>query len=77
MSLTNYPKFKISINPDSKKTQGLQPGDIVRKQYSDGISTIYTLMVVLAVGFDEVPNDKGVIVKSHYFIGSLTRRRYS
>lgn len=71
MSLTNYPKFKISINPDSKKTQGLQPGDIVRRQYSDGISTIYTLMVVLAVGFDEVPNDKGVIVKSHYFIGAL------
>lgn len=71
MSLINYPKFKISINPDSKKIQGLQPGDIVRRQYVDGINVIYTLMAVLENGIDEVLNDKGVVAKSPYFIGAL------
>lgn len=71
MAINQYQKFKISINPDSKKIQSLQPGDIVRRQYVDGVNTIYTLMTVLETGEDEVINDKGVISKSPYFIGAL------
>lgn len=71
MAINQYQKFKISINPDSKKIQSLQPGDIVRRQYVDGVNTIYTLMTVLETGEDEVINDKGVVSKSPYFIGAL------
>lgn len=71
MAINQYPKYKISINPDSKKLQTLQPGDIVRRQYVDGLNTIYTLMTVLETGEDEIINDKGVIVKSPFFIGAL------
>lgn len=71
MAINHYQKFKISINPDSKKIQSLQPGDIVRRQYVDGVNTIYTLMTVLDTGEDEVINDKGVISNSPYFIGAL------
>lgn len=71
MAINQYPKYKISINPDSKKIQSLQPGDIVRRQYIDGLSTIYSLMAVLKAGEDEVINDKGNKVKSPYFIGAL------
>lgn len=71
MAINQYQKFKISTNPNSKKIQSLQPGDIVRRQYVDGINTIYTLMTVLETGEDEVINDKGVISKSPYFIGAL------
>lgn len=71
MAINQYPKYKISINPDSKKLQTLQPGDIVRRQYVDGLNTIYTLMTVLETGEDEVLNDKNIIVKSPFFIGAL------
>lgn len=71
MAINQYPKYKISINPDSKKLQTLQPGDIVRRQYVDGLNTIYTLMTVLETGEDEVLNNKNIIVKSPFFIGAL------
>lgn len=43
-------KYQILIAPDSKKVQGLQTGDIVRRQYFDGTNIIYSLMCVLAYG---------------------------
>ncbi len=43
-------KYQILIAPDSKKVQGLQTGDIVRRQYFDGSNVIYSLMCVLAYG---------------------------
>lgn len=33
MSVYKYKKYKISLQSDSKKTQGLRTGDIVRRQY--------------------------------------------
>lgn len=46
MSKFNYPSFKILIDPQSKKTQGLRVGDVVRRQYFDHPKLIYSLMVV-------------------------------
>lgn len=43
-------KYQILIAPDSKKVQGLQTGDIVRRQYYDGTNVIYSLMCVLSYG---------------------------
>jgi hypothetical protein len=43
-------KYQILVAPDSKKVQGLQTGDIVRRQYFDGTNIIYSLMVVLSYG---------------------------
>lgn len=47
MSLYTCPKFKIRIDPSSKKTQGLRQGDIVRRQYFDYPNNIYSLMIVV------------------------------
>lgn len=71
MSLINYSKYKISIDPGSKKIQGLQPGDIVRRQYFDGKNLIYTLMAVLETGTDDVIDDNKNKAESPYFIGAL------
>lgn len=71
MSLINYSKYKISIDPGSKKIQGLQPGDIVRRQYFDGKNLIYTLMAVLETGVDDVIDDNKNKAESPYFIGAL------
>lgn len=62
MAIYKYPRFKISINPQSKKKQGLQPGDIVRRQFIDESTIIYSLMIVLQTGVEN---------KSPYFIGAL------
>ena len=35
MAIFNYKKYKISLAPNSCKTQGLRVGDIVRRQYFD------------------------------------------
>ena len=35
MAVFNYKKYKISLAPNSCKTQGLRVGDIVRRQYFD------------------------------------------
>lgn len=43
-------KYQILVAPDSKKTQGLRTGDIVRRQYFDGTNIIYSLMCVLSYG---------------------------
>lgn len=71
MALFNYSKFKVRIDPQSKKAQGLQAGDIVRRQYKDGNNIIYSLMVVLEAGIDILHDQNNNEQKSPYFIGAL------
>lgn len=66
MSKFNYPSFKILIDPQSKKTQGLRIGDVVRRQYFDHPKLIYSLMVVTETGVDVIGQGE-----SAYFIGAL------
>ena len=54
MSVFDYKKYKISLRHDSKKTQGLKTGDIVRRQYFDGKNLIYSLLCVMDHGVDEI-----------------------
>ena len=72
MALYNYKKYKVSLRYDTKKTQGLKTGDIVRRQYFDGKNLIYSLMCVLSYGQEEVVDaETNQIVKRNYFIGAL------
>lgn len=71
MAVNGLRKFKISISEESRKVQGLQVGDIVRRQYFDGSNVIYSLLVVLSSGIDEIINDAGEIATRPYFIGGL------
>lgn len=66
MSVYSYERYKIRIAPDSHKAQGLQAGDIVRRQYVDRNSSIYTLMAVTDTGIDVIDGKE-----SPYFIGAL------
>lgn len=70
MSVFDYKKYKISLRSDSNKTQGLQTGDIVRRQYFDGKNLIYSLMCVLDYGIDKII-DANDIKQQPYFIGAL------
>ena len=71
MALYEYSRFKIRIDPGSKKRQGLHTGDVVRRQYVDGAQTFYSLMVVLVTGEDSVLLPDGKEASSPYFIGAL------
>lgn len=71
MALVEKTKYKISIDPKSKNTQGLQVGDIVRRQYSDSGNTIYSLMAVVGTGTDTVLDENNEEVSRHYFVGVL------
>lgn len=62
MAVLNYKKYKISLAADSSKVQGLKTGDIVRRQYLDGSSTVYSLMCVLSHGVED---------GAAYFVGAL------
>ena len=42
MSVFRYSTYKIRIDPDSNKTQGLQTGDIVRRQYTGRDRAVYS-----------------------------------
>lgn len=66
MSVYRYSKYKIRIDADSKKTQGLHVGDVVRRQYAERNSSIYSLMAVLETGVDIIGEKE-----SPYFIGAL------
>ena len=66
MAVYNYSKYKIRIDSDSQKTQGLQVGDVVRRQYAERNQSIYTLMVVVETGIDAIDGKE-----SPYFIGAL------
>jgi hypothetical protein len=67
MAVFNYRKFKVSLRSDSKKTQGLHVGDIVRRQYFDGQNIIYSLMAVLEIGSDTLSDNS----QQPYFVGAL------
>ena len=70
MAVINYKKYKVSLNHDTNKTQGLRTGDIIRRQYFDGQNTIYSLMCVLEHGKESnIVNNE--VVSSQYFIGAL------
>lgn len=71
MSVVNYSKYKVVIDPKSKKTQGLSVGDVVRRQYFDYPNLIYSLMLVLETGVDVYTNSEGKEERSSYFIGGL------
>lgn len=72
MAVFQYRKFKVSLHPDTKKSQGLQTGDIVRRQYFDGQNLIYSLMCVLSYGTDETVNaETNEVEERPYFIGAL------
>lgn len=74
MAVYQYRKFKISVSEDSKKTQGLHVGDIVRRQYFDNPNLIYSLMCVLETGQDTVTvieNGTTKQKKRDWFIGAL------
>lgn len=73
MSVYKYNKYKISIQHDSAKTQGLRAGDIVRRQYFDGHNTVtYSLLCVLSNGVETVQEPATQkSVKQSYFIGAL------
>lgn len=66
MAVYLYNKYKILLKSDSHKTQGLQTGDIVRRQYVNGTSVIYSLMCVLSYGIE-----KTAAGDQPYFIGAL------
>lgn len=66
MSVYSYERYKIRIAPDSHKAQGLQPGDVVRRQYVDRNGGIYTLMAVTDTGTDVIDGKD-----SPYFVGAL------
>lgn len=70
MSVFNYKKYKVSLKADSKKTQGLRTGDIVRRQYFDGKNLVYSLMCVLDYGVDKIIVDDE-IEEQAFFIGAL------
>ena len=63
MAVTKYKKYKISLNPDTKKIQGLRVGDIVRRQYYDGKNVIYSLMCVLDFGETEIVTEEPVVTE--------------
>lgn len=72
MAIYTFKKYKISLQHDSKKTQGLRTGDIVRRQYFNGTNLIYSLMCVLSYGKEEVVDaNTNEIVERNYFIGAL------
>lgn len=66
MSVFSCKYYKIRIASDSDKTQGLHPGDIVRRQYVDRNGSIYTLMGVTESGIDVIDGKD-----SPYFTGVL------
>jgi hypothetical protein len=71
MSVYNYKKYKVSLKADSKKTQGLRTGDVVRRQYFDGKNAIYSLMCVLDYGTDKVIEEDNEIREQPFFIAAL------
>jgi hypothetical protein len=62
----NFTKYKVLINPDSKKTQGLRVGDVVRRQYFDPPKLVYSLMIVMETGIEVVGGKD-----SAYFTGAM------
>lgn len=70
MARYDYSRYKIRIAPDSEKRQGLLAGDVVRRHYTDRKRSVYSLMVVLETGDDQIETTNGIGI-SPYFIGAL------
>ena len=60
------PKYKIRIDPDSHKTQGLQAGDIVWRKYEARDRSVYSLMAELGSGVEVISGKD-----SPYLVGAL------
>lgn len=71
MAVIDYKKYKVSINPDSSKTQGLHIGDVVRRQYFTGKDVVYSLMCVLETGETEIELTDGQKQIQPWFVGAL------
>lgn len=71
MSKYEYFRYKIRLNPDTKKRQGLRTGDVVRRQYAEGARTLYSLMAVLEAGEETLTLPDGTEAPAPYFIGAL------
>lgn len=72
MAYINTPFFKIRISESSKKRQGLKVGDVVRRHYTDGDRTVYSVMIVTQTGDEDILLPDGNTACSSYFIGALT-----
>lgn len=70
MAIIKCKKYRISLDHNSKKTQGLAVGDIVRRQYWDGENLIYSLMLVSEIGVREI-TEQDEIKRYKYFQGDL------
>ena len=66
MAKYEYSKYKIIIDPESKKVQGLRVGDVVRRQYFDKPNLIYSLMLVLEVGTYNINGKDPILLCAHY-----------
>ena len=73
MSVFRYPTYKIRIAPDSQKTQGLQAGDIIRRQYAERERTVYSLMCVTETGTELVGDKDALISSGHCWTGTNRR----
>ena len=70
MALLNYKKFKVTVDGDSPKVNGLKYGDVVLRQYNDGAVSLYSIMYVIETGTTDVVIN-GVTKKEKWFIGAL------
>jgi len=74
MAVVSYKKFKVLTESASKGAQGLQPGDIVMREYFSSPNLIYSLMCVLEIGtgsIDITNNGVTTTKTGDYFIGAL------
>lgn len=58
MAVIKCKKYQISLDYNSNKVQGLEVGDIVRRQYFDGKNVIYSLMLVTKTGVNTILVDE-------------------
>lgn len=70
MSVFQFRKFQISLGENTKKIQGLEIGDIVRRQFFDGKNSIYSLMSVIETGVKTKVSEDGEY-DIPYFVGAL------
>lgn len=70
MSLLTYKKFKIIINGDSPKENGLQYGDVVIRKYLESSTSYYSVLYVTEIGTTPVTIN-GEPKTEKWFIGSL------
>lgn len=70
MSLLTYKKFKVIINGDSPKENGLQYGDVVIRKYLENNTSYYSVLHVDEIGTTQVTIN-GELKSEKWFDGSL------